>query len=87
VEIYGTGVLTAPGSSRVIWDFSDGPFETVNQVLIAEARRKGFSIDVVPIVKEEQMGGKPSKGTPTDGRLKKNKAPSPKPAMPKRTKK
>jgi hypothetical protein len=136
MKIYGTGVLMAPGSSRVIWDFSNGPYDTVNSILIGEAIRQGFSTtepkpemleqpevirgtgvlrdprtgviahdfadgDYVTndpvMVKEanrvgfkigdEQMGGKPSKGTPSDGRLKKNKAPAPKPATPKRTKK
>jgi hypothetical protein len=43
MKIYGVGVLTAPGSSRVIHDFVDGPFDTVNPVLIQEAKRRGYS--------------------------------------------
>ena len=43
MKIYGVGILTAPGSSRVAWDFTDGPFDTVNPVLIAEAKKRGYS--------------------------------------------
>jgi len=42
MKIYGIGVFTAPGSSRVIHDFVDGPFDCVNPVLIAEAKRRGY---------------------------------------------
>ncbi|MFA5165419.1 MAG: hypothetical protein WC481_07645 [Candidatus Omnitrophota bacterium] len=45
MKIYGEGQLRAPGTSRVIWDFEDGPFDTVNPVLIAEARRRGLSFE------------------------------------------
>jgi hypothetical protein len=41
--LYGKGVLTAPRSTRVVHDFADGPFETVNPELIQEAKRLGFS--------------------------------------------
>lgn len=43
MKIYGVGQLKFPGTSRVVWDFEDGPFDTVNPVLIAEARRRGYS--------------------------------------------
>lgn len=43
MKIYGTGQLTAHGSSRVIWDFVDGPFDCSNPALIDEARRRGYS--------------------------------------------
>lgn len=44
MKIYGVGVLTAPGTSRVIHDFVDGPFDTSNPALIAEAKRRGFGV-------------------------------------------
>lgn len=43
MKIYGVGLFLAPNSSRVIWDFSDGPFDTVNPVLLAEAKKRGYS--------------------------------------------
>lgn len=79
MKIYGTGVLTAPGTQRIIWDFSDGPFDTVNEALIQEAKRRGFSLGTpplqqTPVPKQEtkSMGGKPSKATSADQRLKRN---------------
>ena len=43
MKIYGVGQFLAPNSSRVVWDFSDGPFDTVNPVMIQEAKRRGYS--------------------------------------------
>lgn len=43
MKIYGAGTFTASNCSRVIWDFADGPFDTVNPVLIQEAKRRGYS--------------------------------------------
>jgi hypothetical protein len=54
--IYGTGLFLAPNSSRVVWDFIDGPFGTVNPVLIHHARRMGYSftpLEPVTIEKKE----------------------------------
>jgi hypothetical protein len=48
MKIYGTGVFTSPGTSRVIHDFVDGPFDTVNPVLIEEAKRRGYSFVAPP---------------------------------------
>lgn len=43
MKIYGVSLFLAPNSSRVVWDFADGPFDTVNPVLIQEAKRRGYS--------------------------------------------
>lgn len=43
MKIYGAGTFTASNCSRVIWDFADGPFDTVNPVLIQQAKRQGYS--------------------------------------------
>lgn len=50
MKIYGVGLFHAPNSSRVIWDFVDGPFDTVNPVLIMEAKKRGYSFSP-PIIK------------------------------------
>jgi hypothetical protein len=64
--IYGAGVLKMPGSNRVVHDFADGPFETVNPILIAEAKRLGFSSEKpidkpVEVVKAKQKHTKKAK--------------------------
>jgi len=51
LKIYGEGILNYPGTHRVAWDFIDGPFDTVNPVLLQEAKRLGFSFNP-PKVKE-----------------------------------
>ena len=48
MKIYGHGAFDYPGTSWVVWDFEDGPFDTVNQILIEEARRRGFSFTAPP---------------------------------------
>jgi hypothetical protein len=54
MKIYGVGLFHAPGSSRVVWDFIDGPFDTVNPVLIQEAKKRGYSFTpIVHDIKEE----------------------------------
>lgn len=45
MKIYGKGQLKAPGTGRIVWDFEDGPFDTVNPALIEEARRRGFAFE------------------------------------------
>jgi hypothetical protein len=45
MKIYGEGTLEFPGTHRVVWDFSDGPFDTCNQLLIQEAKRRGLSFN------------------------------------------
>jgi hypothetical protein len=60
MKIYGSGVLTAPGTGRVIWDFVDGIFESTNpQVIdaaklagcwIGEEAEKAFSISKAPVL-------------------------------------
>ncbi len=42
--ISGRGTLTSPGCDRIVWDFEDGPFETVNTVIIAHARNLGMEV-------------------------------------------
>ena len=41
--LYGSGTLTEKNSSRVIHDFIDGPYETVNQEVIKWALESGFT--------------------------------------------
>jgi hypothetical protein len=67
MKIYGVGVFTAPGSSRVIHDFIDGPFDTVNPVLIQEAKRRGYSFsppesEIETPKDTPKRRGRPSKG-------------------------
>jgi hypothetical protein len=62
MKIYGVGVLHAPGTSRVVHDFIDGPFDTVNPVLIQEARRMGFSF--TPPATEEPKDTPKKRGRP-----------------------
>ncbi|MBE3040429.1 MAG: hypothetical protein IMZ62_16660 [Chloroflexi bacterium] len=63
MKIYGSGPFTAPGSSRVVWDFEDGPFDTVNPVLIEEAKRRGYSFTPPPPPPEpvRRKPGRPAK--------------------------
>ena len=74
MKIYGVGQLKFPGTSRVVWDFEDGPFDTVNPVLIDEARRRGYSFTppepVKPVIVESAIAeavkhkrGRKPKGT------------------------
>jgi hypothetical protein len=60
--INGSGVLKAPGTSRVIHDFANGPFSTTNPLIIAEARRRGLMVGndvpvVVPVKKPKKKKG------------------------------
>jgi hypothetical protein len=48
MKIYGHGAFDYPGTSRVVWDFEDGPFDTVNPILIEEAKRRGYSFVAPP---------------------------------------
>ncbi len=50
MKIYGSGQLRLPGTSRVIWDFEDGPFDTVNQEVLAHARQLGLQVGDPPPV-------------------------------------
>ena len=43
MRFYGIGCLRAPGTTRLIWDFTDGPFDTLNQDVILAAYAQGFS--------------------------------------------
>jgi hypothetical protein len=64
MKIYGVGVLKAPGTQRVIHDFEDGPFDTTNPVILAEARKLGLSfkpIEAKPVVKAKRKYTKKAK--------------------------
>jgi hypothetical protein len=63
MKIYGTGVLTALGTSRVVHDFVDGPFETVNPALLEEARRRGYSFSP-PCLQSEDISEQVDKTEP-----------------------
>jgi hypothetical protein len=76
MKIYGVGLFLAPGSHRVVWDFVDGPFDTVNPVLIQEAKKRGYSFsppkesaetdEAMPIIEAPKdtpkKRGRPAKG-------------------------
>lgn len=48
MKIYGENIFKYPGTNRVIWDFEDGPFDTVNPDLIMAAKRLGYRIGELP---------------------------------------
>jgi len=48
MKIYGSGTFSMSNSTRVIWDFADGPFETVNSALIEDAAKQGYSFEPLP---------------------------------------
>jgi hypothetical protein len=61
MKLFGVGQLTAKNTNRVVHDFVDGPFETVNQELIKWALECGCT-DVEPITeKVEHKRGRPKK--------------------------
>lgn len=45
MKLYGVGVLMFPGTTRVVHDFVDGPFDTTNAILIQEALRLGCTTE------------------------------------------
>lgn len=45
MKIYGIGLLLAPGTNRVVHDFTDGCYDTVNPVLLEAAKKQGFSFE------------------------------------------
>lgn len=56
MKFYGSGALCYPGTSRVVWDFEDGPFDTVNPEIIRHALAMGYSTkppEVAEAVAEE----------------------------------
>lgn len=62
MKIYGTGYLKAPLTMRIVWDFANGPFDTVNPDLIQAAKKQGFSLTppVEPVPKDTpKKRGKP----------------------------
>jgi hypothetical protein len=64
---YGPGVLTAPGSSRVVHDFEDGPYETLNPEIIAEAKRQGFKTEEAEKPKRGRKPGVKNGRSENDG--------------------
>lgn len=61
MKIYGSGQLKYPGTSRIVWDFEDGPFDTVNETLIMEAKRRGFAFTPPPVIEVKPRKGRPPK--------------------------
>jgi hypothetical protein len=55
MKIYGAGALLYPGTKRVIHDFEDGPFSTVNPEIIRHALAMGFTTEApaAPILPSE----------------------------------
>jgi hypothetical protein len=63
MKFYGVGCLFAPRTKRVVHDFEDGPFETVNPEMIEAAIKQGFSKK--PLEKEVRKLDKSSTVYPT----------------------
>lgn len=60
--IYGTDVLIDRGTGKVAWDFVDGPLDTEDADLIAEAKRLGFFDNPpMPLLATEQIQRKKRK--------------------------
>jgi hypothetical protein len=66
MKIYGSGQLRYPGTSRVVWDFEDGPFDTVNPTLIDAARRRGYSFTPPVVLEPELTNGAPEPEEPIE---------------------
>jgi hypothetical protein len=77
MKIYGVGLFLAPNSSRVVWDFVDGPFDTVNPILIQEAKRRGFSFSS-PTIKEMNISATPNSSAKEAKPIEKKRAGRPK---------
>jgi len=63
MKLFGVGQLTAKNTNRVVHDFVDGPFETVNQELIKWALECGFT-DVEPEIKPIEESTEKRRGRP-----------------------
>lgn len=74
MKIYGVGLFLAPNSSRVVWDFVDGPFDTVNPVLLQEAKKRGYSIGI-PLIQKEAIKESPKAEEPKDTPKKRGRKP------------
>lgn len=61
MKIYGVGQFLAPGCSRVVWDFIDGPFDTSNPVMIAEAKKRGYSFEPPVLIEPDMPKDTPKK--------------------------
>ncbi len=48
MKIYGENFFRYPGTNRVVWDFEDGPFETMNPYLIEAAKKLGYRLGEPP---------------------------------------
>ncbi len=59
MTFYGHGALRYPGTKRVIHDFEDGPFSTVNPDLVRHALAMGFSTE--PLADPEPERRKPGR--------------------------
>lgn len=73
MRFYGNGVLRAPHSSRIVWDFADGPYDTDNPEIIGAAKDQGFSTEA-----PEPPKAKPPRGAGKTVVLPESKAKGPK---------
>lgn len=76
MKFYGAGALLYPGTKRVIHDFEDGPFSTVNPEIIRHALAMGFTTEapaapipppepvIEPVAEVKVEAEKPRRGRP-----------------------
>ena len=57
MKFYGSGTVCYPDTSRVIHDFEDGPFETINDIVIAHCKAIGLSTEPVKAPVEQKKKG------------------------------
>ena len=58
MKFYGSGTVCYPGTSRVIHDFEDGPFETINDIVITHCKAIGLSTEPVKAPMARKKGEK-----------------------------
>jgi hypothetical protein len=64
--IYGIGSFKFPGTKRGVWDFEDGPLETSDPILVAEAKRRGYSFEAPSLEPVRRKPGRPAKADKPD---------------------
>lgn len=80
MKVYGSGTLDAPGTRRVIWDFADGVFDTVNPAVLDAARKMGCVFGDAAIEKYNADHARPEPERRKPGRPPKGEAPEKKKA-------
>jgi len=66
MKIYGIGVLLSPGTNRVIHNFDNGEYETVNPIILKAAVKQGFSFE--PLLDDFKLEtSEPIKGDKIEG--------------------